>query len=114
MIPSAVGEDEREQEWKKDKHFHRKSQNAGHYCRNSLSRKQRQGLSSKMCARLMQQDDAFDTIILDPCCFSLNVAPGEHIATRTTRVLHAWIEDWEDKDIGPQCNPVREQHILHR
>jgi len=42
----------------------------------------------------------------------LFAAPEEEVARRTTRFFCAWIEDWEDKDVGPQGDPVKEQHIL--
>ncbi len=60
----------------------------------------------------MWQDDDFDTIGLDPHCLPLDVAPEEEVLRRTARVFHAWIEDWEDKDVGPQGYPVIEQHIF--
>ncbi len=66
----------------------------------------------KMHTGLMWQDDDFDTIGLDPHCLPLDVAPKEEIVRRIARVFHAWIEDWEDKDVGPKCDPVKEQHIL--
>ncbi len=42
----------------------------------------------------------------------LEVAPEEEVARTTTRVFCSWIEDLEDKDVGPQGDPVKEQCIL--
>ncbi len=60
----------------------------------------------------MLQDDVFDTIGLDDHCLQLDVASVEAVARRIARVCHAWIEDWKDKDMGPQGKPVEQQHIL--
>ncbi len=62
----------------------------------------------------MWQDDDFDTIGSDPHCLPLDIGPEEVVARRTTRVFCPWIEDWEDKDVGPQGDPGNELHILYK
>lgn len=67
-----------------------------------------------MQAGLTWEDKGFDTIGVDPHCLPLDVAPAETVARRRTKIFHAQIKFWEEKDVCPTGCSEEEPHILFK
>ncbi len=67
----------------------------------------------KMLSSLSWGDKDFDTTAFYPHCLPLDVAHADKVARRTWTFC-AWIEDWEEKDLGPPDCSSQEQCILHK
>ncbi len=69
-------------------------------------------MAKKVQAGVCLEDTNFRTISLNPNVLPLDESHDDKVARRKTHVFCSWIEDWEDKGVGPKGWPIIVQKIL--